>query len=1355
MLKDCIVTMNINGIPQSFSLRGVPDSLDDNIQEILFNEIKNQTFSNTPYGNLAKDIFDFYNKTLPKQEIEGSESPKTGEEVLPENSTTNFSSIEKGEIQYEFNDFLNEYNSIKPSVDLINSEIKSAINSIYFPRIKLIPSTDELQRSNYDSKNQKINIYYDPDLKIKDYNIKRQFLHEYVHFLFSMELSTDSFQTEEGKGLAKELIEVIKNTKKGNKKVFKDFNENQNELYQVNEYLAEYYTGLVLNELDRNDKIFEATKKLAGELLPFYTELVKNDFISNEDEISSIIKKFKYGSKNDFFGKETQDVLKKVYESKEINTKDYGVEDTYNKRIQRQDKDDFSFNLGLSHLTTFDLIKVPWEYKGKTGEKWMPIIYQYFDKNKNQRIFKVADKLSGGENKGKYVYQDISDDDILAYSQNIGLIDNSNIKKPNLKKIRESFDDSISFNSSRNTAGDIPGILNIDTKKGKQTVNKQYLYLPINPQSDLSIENVLRTSAQGDIVKYKIKDKNLHGPIYRVLANTVEIINKEGNLFTIPFRNIEAVIVKKSSFFDDLSLDSTTINNEIESLKFDNKGLAYSNFVFTNNIGEFKKIKGESLYDYNQIFNNNLESKREEFNRFIGYIVSKKNKEESVDSYIQKNKKDLNPNMIKYYQVYKNRSNLLSNINNANTYISYDYIGNDGNRYSGKGKVISITNDTVKVFTPKKDGSEGFIQTLNIRDNIAIENHPSIRRIIYDNQDSYKLAKFFASQKQIIKNGYNTIIDKNKSIGDRKTAFKQFISNNNLDSILELSNTDGIPTSLSDFYYYDYLDSELIEELDDVEKNKYIINSLSKITPGCIVFQSSEFGNIPSIVTDIDKDGTIYTGDIISSENKYNGNYVRKKLNTDKLTAIGYNIKEIENIKPNEYYKSVLKGVFKNLTDSRSPKVFKTKEAAEKWIPYNKGSQVSKLIKLENKETKQTKLFPEYSYNKLSKESKDKYNILNFEGYTVMLNFDGEYSSLKNINAYTYRFDKNDSKHDKAFSLIEIGDLITYKGSNYDIPITLVVTNKLKNKDGSFKYKVESFSNNGTKIMQMVLSKYNYENISYIKYQNTKTKRMEENQDVFTGISKSYIEKHKYNPARYSKSTNDYNKLYDSFIKVEAFSKALEDELGVKFTILDSDEISVIFDNENNIFSDKRAFVYNGEIVLNSDLASLADPLHELTHVILGEMKINNLGEYASLINNVLTHPDYDKIAKHYPELSGLDLNEEVFSTIFGEYYGSKIRNNESQEWNNKNQSWFKRIINKIKSFFGKLFNVDIESFDMSDNLFVNMSINEIMDNFGGNIINNTYKDYINTYQEKYNKNIDNIANRFKKDELIKEKCYE
>lgn len=82
MLKDCIVTLNINGIPRSFSLRGVSDNVSQDIESELRNEIESGSFSDTPYGNLAKEIMEFYKKTLPKEAISGNEIAKHDSEVL-------------------------------------------------------------------------------------------------------------------------------------------------------------------------------------------------------------------------------------------------------------------------------------------------------------------------------------------------------------------------------------------------------------------------------------------------------------------------------------------------------------------------------------------------------------------------------------------------------------------------------------------------------------------------------------------------------------------------------------------------------------------------------------------------------------------------------------------------------------------------------------------------------------------------------------------------------------------------------------------------------------------------------------------------------------------------------------------------------------------------------------------------------------------------------------------------------------------------------------------------------------------------------------------------------------------------
>lgn len=1317
MLKDCIVTLNINGIPRSFSLRGISDNsnIDQDIVSGLLSEISSGSFSDSPYGVLAKEIMSFYKKTLPKNNISGKEIPKGDPEVINDNSNKDT----YNEKTYDgLSELSNDYPEVIPGILSIINEIGVKYNE--FPKVIINNIEGDLQqRSNYNPESNNINIFVDKNDPLKDKYIKRQIIHESVHGLLDKYFSPNRIEI---RGVVEDLIKTLEKTKnkKGERGLYKI---NENPILTVKEYLAEYYTGLVNNELKRNEEVLSKLQSVILKQSPneisYYTELVKGEFISNEDDIAPIIRKFKYGSKNDFFGKETQSILEEVWKSKEINTKDYNISDTYDRHNEGQT--DFQFELNLSRLTTFDLIKTSYNHNGQDREIWLPIIYQYYDRQKQKRIFKVANKIRSGEHKGKYVYNEIESDKVISYAHNIGLINSSKTKT------------------------NING-LNAKLKDYQSKKSDNYFSFSIS-NSDITIDNVIRHIPQGSF----IKTKEGTYPIYRVLASTIEVVDNN-KLKTIPFNKITQVIMEKGRYLYDSSLDLTTINDNLESAKFDNKKFAFSNFMFTDKLGGFKKLPNGSLYDYNQILGNNYTYFREEFDAFFKEVVDNaiKNKE-SVREYLNKHKGDYNPTLIKYMDIYNNRKDLIRNLP-SNTYVAYDYIGNDGYKYSGKGKIIASTSDTIKVFVPKGDG---FVISINIIDNIAAKNHPAIRRIIYDNQETYNMTKFFKTQQKALNIGYRyNISDNKKSYAERVSNIKQFLESNDMPDAIDYDK-NGIPTSLSDIYYYEYIDSELFDNLNDSDKNRYLADFLGKITPGCIVFEQTEKGNYPRIVTDIDNKGEIYIGDIIESEGVHNGNYIRKKINPYNISAIGYNIRNIDSlgIEANPFYKGLLKGIFGNLLKSKEPKVFNSKKAAEKWQYYRSGSEIYPAIKLKNIKNNNYIILPEYTYNK-NKERLDKsYEKVPFENkYTLMLNFNGEFTSLKNVDVFSHKYTPSSSLSKKAYNLIEIGDLITYKGEKYDKPITLVVTNKIKDKNGEFKYKAESISKNGKKIMQIIIGDYNKDKINYIKFQNNKTNRISENPDVFNSFKKNPVEN--INRSKFSKHTDDYNKSYDSFIKVMAFSKELEDRLGVKFTIMNSDEISSIFDNEYNIYSDKRAFVKDGEIVLNSDLCSFAEPLHELTHVILGEMKINNLNEYKSIINTVVAHPDYNKIAKNYPELSDLDLNEEVFSTIFGEYYAGKIRNNSSKEWNKKNKNWFTKVINKIKSFFSKLFNINIEEIDVPDMILMNMSLNDIMDRFGGNILNNKYTDYIDSYNTRYDKIFKDVINNINKNELIKEKCY-
>lgn len=76
-----------------------------------------------------------------------------------------------------------------------------------------------------------------------------------------------------------------------------------------------------------------------------------------------------------------------------------------------------------------------------------------------------------------------------------------------------------------------------------------------------------------------------------------------------------------------------------------------------------------------------------------------------------------------------------------------------------------------------------------------------------------------------------------------------------------------------------------------------------------------------------------------------------------------------------------------------------------------------------------------------------------------------------------------------------------------------------------------------------------------------------------------------------------------------------------------------------------RAFIYNGEIYVNSDLADLDAPVHEMLHIFLGAMRYTNPVAYQKIIESVARFSSVEQIAKLYPNRTTGDLLEEVLVT--------------------------------------------------------------------------------------------------------------
>ena len=76
-----------------------------------------------------------------------------------------------------------------------------------------------------------------------------------------------------------------------------------------------------------------------------------------------------------------------------------------------------------------------------------------------------------------------------------------------------------------------------------------------------------------------------------------------------------------------------------------------------------------------------------------------------------------------------------------------------------------------------------------------------------------------------------------------------------------------------------------------------------------------------------------------------------------------------------------------------------------------------------------------------------------------------------------------------------------------------------------------------------------------------------------------------------------------------------------------------------------KSFIYNGDIYINTDIATLDSPIHELLHILFGSMKFQNRELYEQLVSQATKFSSYQDITQSYPNRTQNDLNEEVFIT--------------------------------------------------------------------------------------------------------------
>lgn len=238
-----------------------------------------------------------------------------------------------------------------------------------------------------------------------------------------------------------------------------------------------------------------------------------------------------------------------------------------------------------------------------------------------------------------------------------------------------------------------------------------------------------------------------------------------------------------------------------------------------------------------------------------------------------------------------------------------------------------------------------------------------------------------------------------------------------------------------------------------------------------------------------------------------------------------------------------------------------------------------------------------------------------------------------------------------------------------------------------------------------------------------------------------------HRPTDFSNKENVKTTIYsDKQALVPIFNK-LASLYGIKFHNITIDDLQndpkfkdVIDAKHTN------AFILNGDIYINMDIADIDAPIHEMTHMILGSVKYQNPQLYNELVSISEQLPVYNELSKNYQGRTRSDLNEEIFVTEFAKFISGKQSIIEQLP-----EFIQEEILYNIKRLLDSMLMGDISVKSVPTDQLLKMSFPEIAELVNSNVFENLSRGTLN------NSHIHRILNNRKSDLMnkneLKEEC--
>lgn len=226
----------------------------------------------------------------------------------------------------------------------------------------------------------------------------------------------------------------------------------------------------------------------------------------------------------------------------------------------------------------------------------------------------------------------------------------------------------------------------------------------------------------------------------------------------------------------------------------------------------------------------------------------------------------------------------------------------------------------------------------------------------------------------------------------------------------------------------------------------------------------------------------------------------------------------------------------------------------------------------------------------------------------------------------------------------------------------------------------------------------------------------------------------------------------DKYISSQIWILQTLDKLAALYGIKINDINDHILASEewSNIIQNKlvNGFIYNGEIYLNVDRASVDTPVHELMHLLIGSLRFTNSNLYSELIQMVENLYQYDQLLELYPNRTRNDVNEEIFITEFSKYITGL-----PSLFSTLSEKHIYEINYNVRRIIDSMLMGDLSTKSLTDNVLYRSSLKELARLTNSDSMNNNFTGTFNEEGSALHRKLNNMKSDLLNKGILKEQC--